>query len=225
LGEDSKILFDDESVESFGIEEDSDEELKYLQLIRDFKELNLKLFNEIKSQKISSSHIKADNPIELNFFKIGKISHFYQKNGSYECIDFLTFIKHIEKYSKIDNLDNTKSNIDECINFYVMDKNTKEFTNNDLKNSFTKKDKEAIRILKEWYKKDIITKDIFLNTKNLLEAKSISTFVSMILSLQNKTNKDIFDKLNELSKTSYENIIDTKKIDTKIYIKIEAKDD
>ena len=47
----------------------------------------------------------------------------------------------------------------------------------------------------------------------------------MILSLQNKTNKDIFDKLNELSKTSYENIIDTKKIDTKIYIKIEAKDD
>jgi len=217
LGEDSKILFDDEVVESFGISKDRDEELKYLEIIRDFKSSNPKEFEILKSKKESALSIESDINAKLSFFKIGDISYFYQDNN---LIDFLGFIKYLEKSSKGKPI---KSDIDNSINHHIMILNTKELTNNDLKGKLTKTDRDAILQLRNWYQKSIISNDIFIKIKDIIEAKTITTLSKEIKDLKDKSSDIIIDKLSSFEISTDIEIIDERDIKTKIYITLESK--
>jgi len=218
LGEDSKILFDDEVVESFGVREDSDEELRYLQLIRTFKESHPKEFEELTHIHEGAVSLMGDEACELAFFKVGSISYFYQKlEALWEGIDFLTLIKSIETSKEAVAI---QSNIDACIDYHIMKMNTKIFTNNDLKNKLSKQDKEAIMLLQKWYINDkIIDKKLFENAREMVEAKSIQGLGAKILEISN--SGDIAQTLTALTASSatQTKVIDHADITTKIYIK------
>ncbi len=216
LGEDSKILFDDEVVESFGVSEDNDEELHYLQLIRTFKEQYPKEFAELSRIHEGAVSLTGDEACELAFFKVGSISYFYRKEALWEDIDFLTLIKSIETSKEATPI---PSAIDACIDYHIMKMNTKIFTNNDLKNKLTKQDKGAIKLLQKWYRDDkIIDKKLFENAKEMVEAKSIQGLGAKILELGN--GSDIAQTLTTLTASSatQTKVMDHADITTKLYI-------
>jgi superfamily II DNA or RNA helicase len=221
LGEDSKILFEDEEVQSFGINEDTDEELIYLQKIRDFKKNNPKKYERLKTNTQNAVSIIQDFKKDLSFFKIDNISYFYEKENSYKNIDFLTFIKYIEN-QKISKSKNTK--IDECIDFYTRSLYTKEFTKNDSNSKLTKKDKEAIYLISDWYKNDIINEYNHDNIRKLLLSRASSTLSKKVLVLIN--SKEINKELGKLTSTSDTSIEIMAKADikTKLFIEIKPKD-
>ena len=227
LGEDSKILFDEEVVESFGIDEEIDEELKYLEIIRDFKKENLTLFNNLKKQKNISTQVITNNNIDtqLSFFKLNDISYMYQYDKNmYKNIDFLTFIKYIEDIKKEEK---TISKIDETIDYHIMKMNTDSFTKNDLKKSLTKADKNAIFLLQKWLQIDkIINRDIYIDISSLIEAKTISNLSKKILDLKLKENDEIIKELDKLKDLNIKiEVIDSEKVEKKIFINIENKKD
>jgi len=221
LGEDSKILFDEEIVESFGITKDTDEELIYLQKIRDFKQNFPEEFELLKKQKNNALMLSGESKA-LSFFKVGTVSYFYEKkNNNYMNIDFLSFIKSIEKQQIIKPIE---SNIDEAIEYHIHSMNTKEFTKNDFKSKLTTKERKAISLLKSWYQDDdFIAKELFLNIKELIDNKTSIKSVNTILALKDKKREEIVIELKKLTRKKEINIINTKDIETKIFIALKDK--
>jgi len=216
LGEDSKILFDDETVESFGVSEEADEELEYLQQIRDFKDKYPNEFKQLIECHESSVHIDADMFEELAFFDVGHISYFYKSTGNEKvAIDFLTFIKSIEETHKTIQI---KSNIDDFIASHIMKMNALFFTNNDFK-KLPKKDKEARLLLREWYQEDKIDKNLYDNAMKMIEAKSIQRLSTQIIDLS-PDDEDFIDTLTMLTASGMmqADSIQSTDINTKIYI-------
>jgi superfamily II DNA or RNA helicase len=223
LGEDTKILFDYEEVEAFGINKDLDEELKYLQLVRDFKQKHPNEFELLKRKKTNSLKLNFDISRELAFFKIGNNSYFYQlENHEYKNIDFLTFINQIEGYDKCQYI---KTNIDRAINSHIQKLDTEKFTNNDLKNVLTKKDKEARILVKYWYQEDnLIDKELFLNITDLIDSKVTKTLSLNILALQNKEKDIIIKELNKFNIPTQTQSLEQQDIKTKIFISLKGNE-
>jgi superfamily II DNA/RNA helicase len=218
LGEDSKILFNDEEVSSFGIEDEVDEELLYLQKLRDFKEKYPDEFEKLKNQTELSVCIPKKENKELFYFKLGKTSYFFEKEDKFKFIDFLEFIKHLEN---IKNFKNIPSKADEAIEFYKNQMEVKKFIKNNLKKTLTKTEKEAIYLIQNWYKKDLIDKLTKERLIELIQNKTLKTLAQQILKLKDKSEKEIEQEtkkfLKSTSKTAEE------KISAKAYIKLEEK--
>jgi len=224
LGEDSKILFNDEEITSFGIEEDKDEELEYLQIIRDFKKNYPKEFENLKKQFELSISIPQNEEKELYFFKLGKISYFYQKNNDtnngFNNIDFLTFIKNIINIDK-STIKQVESKTDEAIEFYKNKIEVDRFLKNNKTTKVTPTDKKAIYLLDKWYKEDYIDKTIKETSIDAIKNKTLSSLNKKILELQNKKKEEVKKELNNFVNNSL--ILDVKeeKIVAKAYIKME----
>jgi len=209
LGEDSKLLFDEEEIEEFGIEEDTDEELKYLQIIRDFKNQNPEKFEILKNKQTEAVEINSNQDSELCFFKVNTISYFRQKiENSSKNIDFLQFIKTIENKKQTPTI----SNCDEMIRYFSLELNSKIFTNNDLNNKLTKKDREALQKIKKAWQNDEIDDETFDRLNELIKAKTSKSFVNDILKSDNLSELDIIT-------TSQTQEIREADVTTKIYVK------
>lgn len=215
LGEDSKILFDDEIVESFGVVEESDEELAYLQEIRDFRQNHPKAYDIMIQTKESAVHIQSDEVCELAFFKVGGIAYFYQDITTKEAIDFLTFIKSLTPHTQSTPIG---SKIDDFIHFYTQRLNTKRFTKNDKKKT-NKQDKQAISSLRKWHEEKKIETPLFEKLRNLILSKSIQSLPKEIVSLK-PNDKAFIQSLETLSQPQLLEVemIDTSDVSTKIYI-------
>ena len=105
LGEDSQIYSPDEEFETFGLfdkqmEEEKDEKLFYLMMIRDLKDKNPTLFKQIKNMPLRA-RVGREN-VELNngticFIKDDKRDAFIFVKPNKE-IDELTFLETVKKY-------------------------------------------------------------------------------------------------------------------------------
>jgi len=219
LGEDSKILFDEEVVESFGLHKDGDEELKYLNIIREFKKNSPVLYEKLKKQDgFSVKNINNNSlHVELSFFKINDISYMYKKeNEEYNSTDFMTFIEHIERLKEYRD---TASHVDDSIKYHIdkinLDKATKS-----LHVKKTKSEKEAIILLKIWLQEDkIINSTLYTSVEKLLKDRVSSSIAKDILFLSNEEPSKIVEKLEILSENIGSVVVlDTKKVDSKLYV-------
>ncbi|MBS4059211.1 MAG: helicase [Bacteroidetes bacterium] len=105
LGEDSQIYSPDEETESFGLfdkqmEEETDEKLTYLMMIRDFKEKNPALFKQIKNMPLRA-RVGRKNAILKNgticFIKDEKRDAFIYIKPNNE-VDELTFLETVRQF-------------------------------------------------------------------------------------------------------------------------------
>jgi len=201
-GEDNKIYSDLEKVESKELfdtieEIDKDEELGFLQELRDYKEKYPKKFEMIT---------KLDNNILMNIqnnkiayvYKKGTISHkFYKIDKEIEEIDFVTFASNIKKISnnkKITVDKNQAKEIKKQVDEFYQ-KNTVEeiqMQRNSTKNNDPKIG-QAIRILKQYGRERIITKELYKNIMPILKSGVYTNFAKKIIN----SNKDnIIEILN-----------------------------
>jgi len=106
LGEDSQIYSPDEETESFGLfdhelEEEKDEKLAYLMLIRDIKEKDPEFFKHIKNMPLRARTGRKNTELHngtISFVKNAKRDAFIYVNseGEFEELTFLEAIKKFE---------------------------------------------------------------------------------------------------------------------------------
>ncbi|RLD56145.1 MAG: helicase, partial [Bacteroidetes bacterium] len=105
LGEDSQIYSPDEETETFGLfdhelEEEKDEKLAYLMMIRDIKEKNPTFFKQIKNMPMRARVGRKNgdlNSSTISFVKDAKRDAFIYINSKDE-IEELTFLETVKKF-------------------------------------------------------------------------------------------------------------------------------
>jgi len=119
LGEDSQIYSPDEEFETFGLfdkqlEEEKDEKLAYLMLIRDIREKNPLLFKEIKNMplraRVGRKNEELDNGT-ICFIRDNKRDAFIfiKKDAEYEELTFLETVRRFEALQNEKGIDLHKS--------------------------------------------------------------------------------------------------------------------
>ncbi|MCK9452944.1 MAG: phospholipase D-like domain-containing protein [Bacteroidales bacterium] len=119
LGEDSQIYSPDEEFETFGLfdkqmEEDKDEKLAYLMMIRDIREKNPVLFKEIKNMplraRVGRKNEELDNGT-ICFIRDNKRDAFIfvKKDADYEELTFLETVRRFEALQNEKGIDLHKS--------------------------------------------------------------------------------------------------------------------
>jgi len=105
LGEDSQIYSPDEEIETFGLfdhqlEEEKDEKLAYLMMIRDIKEKDPTFFKQIKNMPLRARVGRRNEDLNnstISFIKDAKRDAFIYVNSKGE-IEELTFLETIKKF-------------------------------------------------------------------------------------------------------------------------------
>ncbi len=105
LGEDSQIYSPDEETESFGLfdhelEEEKDEKLAYLMMIRELKDNNPELFKQIKNMPLRARVGRKNKDLDsstISFIKNAKRDAFIYVNSNDE-IEELTFLEAVKKF-------------------------------------------------------------------------------------------------------------------------------
>lgn len=119
LGEDSQIYSPDEETETFGLfdkqmEEEKDEKLAYLMMIRDIREKNPVLFKEIKNMPLRARVGRKKEELDhgtICFIRDNKRDAFIfvKKDAEYEELTFLETVKRFEALQNEKGIDLHKS--------------------------------------------------------------------------------------------------------------------
>ena len=231
FGEDNKIYSNEEEVESVrlfeDIKEEIDEELQYLQEVRELKNSKPNYFKKIANlpQKI---RVQRENKnlknISLLFIKNQNLKSYYLIDKEIKSINFLEMAKYLKASSSekpilpIEEFHYTHIN-------QILKEYQKEL-NNIIKDTQIIKvnnatDKKVLRLLKAWRDKRYIDIEMYKKFKNLIEIGKYQNLSKEIKKLEKLSSNEIFHKLEELEKKY--NLIQTNnktdiKIDTQIIL-------
>ena len=209
VGEDSQIYSKDEKVGTVALYENDlekpDEELKFLEEIRTFKDANPRKFIALKTlpKKIRVQRTQAENQgTTFVFIKNNESKNYYQVSDNCEAISFVKMAKNLQANTQDISVLPIKSN------HYEHVKKAKEFHENELlqlTNQSTnikvehKNDKQSIKLFKSWLDKEIITNDLYeVFTTTIKDGKLQNLSKEIITISQKYQSKDIIKQLEEL---------------------------
>ncbi|MEA1955045.1 MAG: helicase-related protein [Campylobacterota bacterium] len=233
VGEDSQIYSKDEKVTTLSLYEKdvekSDDELKFLEEIREFKETNLQKFNKlIKLPKKVRVQRDANDLTETSFVFIkNKESKNYYRVDAKKCeaINFVKMATHLKADAK-----------EKAINpiqdyHYEHVKTAMEFYANELKGIVKetqnikvthKNDKKALSLLKGFQTNNLIENDAYKLFRKTIELGRFQNISKDIISIDKKSNNhEIIKEMLKLQKKYSLTDEDTKQeqqTDTKIDI-------
>ena len=183
VGEDSQIYSKDEKVGTVSLYESDiekpDEELKFLEDIRNYKEANprkftllLKLPKKVRVQRDTNDLTETS----FVFIKNYESKNYYKVNHSNcEAISFVNMATHLKTDIKEKAIKPIKDyhydHVKTAIDFYENELNgiVKQTTTIKVKH---KNDQQSIKLFKSWIDKDFIEKDIFdIFTKTIRDGK------------------------------------------------------
>ncbi len=214
FGEDNQIYSKDEEVGSVGlfedISEDIDEELGFLEEIRQFKESHPTQFKAITNLPIKIRVQRKDDIVRdatFVFIKNDKAKGYYfVDDDRCEPVSFIKMAKHLKVSPRINGImplkpfhytqvaQAVKHYDDELSRIVQIQETTK------VVNSI---DKKALRLLKEWFNKGIISQEVNAIFKKTIEDGKLLNLGKKIVALEKKPAYEIsagFDKLqNEYS--------------------------
>jgi len=213
LGEDSKIYTKAEEVGTATLFEENtenaiDEELAFLEELREFKEANPKTFNEIQKlpQKLRVQRAKKDDERSFVFIKNSDSKNYYKvEEDKVKAINFVEMATNLKAQKE------EKPKFPLQKNHYWHVELTHKFFDNELIGSIAesqienikvehKTDKQAITLLKSWFTKGFISPEIYEQFLEIVRVGSILN-ISKELTKISKTVKP-FELMVELEKLS-----------------------
>jgi len=208
LGEDNPIYSPEEEVESVKLfeanfEEDIDEELIYLEELREFKERNPKRFREIRElpKKIRVQR-EAKKSKTVVFIKTRKSKAFLEVvNQEANHINFLDFAKILKapmnERAILPLRESHFLDIKSAIKRYERDLQTINLQKSNIKVE-SRADKESIRLLKAFLSKGYITKEQHSILKDLIEKGRYQNLSKEIKQLKQKSHIEISKAIEEI---------------------------
>jgi len=208
LGEDNPIYSPEEEVESVKLfeenfQEDIDEELQYLEELRELKENNPVKFNQIKKlpKKIRVQR-KKDIDKTFVFIKTKVAKGFLEvEENIAKSINFLRFAKYLKadpKEKPILPLQKEHfSDVKEAIKRYNEDLKNISIEKNSIKVD-NKTDKKALRILKAFFNKHCIQKEEYETLKELVTRGRYQNLSKDIVKLSGKNCTQVVKEIDEI---------------------------
>ncbi len=236
LGEDSKIYTKDEEVGTVSLfEEDTgsqiDEELPFLEEIREFKEANPKRYTELLKlpQKVRVQRkLKDMNRQTFVFIKNGDSKSYYQiQNNCCKAINFASMANALK--AKQDEMAHLP--IDEmhyadvalALHSYE-DELIRTIAKSQTENIKVehKTDKEAIRILKSWFDKGYLSDDFYEMYMQVVKEGKILNISKEIVKISKNKNIKPFEIMNQMDRLAKQYTINSNQEDDEtIDIKID----
>jgi len=208
FGEDNPIYSTEEEVGSVKLFEDTidevDEELKYLEEIREFKKAYPKKFEIIKnySPKIRVQREKESKNTSFVFIKNDNSKNYFVVNSQKcEAINFLQMAKFLKSSQKTKPIlpinDIHYEQVKKAIDFYEDSLNKIIAATNKTKIS-NATDKKALRLLKTWRDKGYIEINKYKQFKELLDTGRYQNLSKEIKKLEKESVSNISNKIEEL---------------------------
>ena len=212
VGEDSQIYSKNEQVGTVSLydveTEKADDELKFLEEIRKYKDANPKTFKTLKElpKKVrvqrSLNNIKNTSFV---FIKNNDSKNYYMvDNQNCEAINFVkmaTNLKTVKEEKAILPIkDFHYEHVKTAIDFYKNELGSIAVQSINIKVEH-KSDKQSIKLFKSWFDKEYISKEIYeIFTKTIKEGR-LQNLSKEIINISKKyQSKDIIKKLEELQK-------------------------
>jgi superfamily II DNA/RNA helicase/DNA-binding transcriptional ArsR family regulator len=210
VGEDSQIYSKDEQVGSVSLYESDiekpDDELKFLEEIRAFKEANPKTFKKLEKlpKKVRVQRIKEDiKDTSFVFIKNNESKNYYKVDSQIcEAISFVKMAKNLKTIKQDKAIlpikDFHYEHVKTAIEFYKNELGNITVQSTNIKVEH-KSDKQSIKLMKSWYDKEYIEKDMYdIFVKTIKEGK-LQNLSKEIINISKKfQSKDIIKKLEEL---------------------------
>ncbi|MDD5406233.1 MAG: helicase-related protein [Sulfurovaceae bacterium] len=214
FGEDNQIYSKDEEVGSVGlfedISEDIDEELGFLEEIRQFKESHPAQFKAITNLPIKIRVQRKDDIVRdatFVFIKNDKAKGYYfVDDDRCEPVSFIKMAKHLKVSTRISGIIPLKpfhyTQVSQAVKHYD-DELSKIVQIQEATKVVNSIDKKALRLLKEWFNKGIISQEVNAIFKKTIKDGKLLNLGKKIVALEKKPAYEIsagFDKLqNEYS--------------------------
>lgn len=214
LGEDSKIYTRAEEVGSVTLFEENsesviDEELTFLEELREFKEANPKIFKEVQKlpQKMRVQREKKEDENSFVFIKNSTSKNYYKVfNEKVEAVNFVEMAKNL----KAQRDEKPKLPLQKI--HYQHVELAHKFFDHELVGIITdsqtdsikvehKTDKQAITLLKSWYQKGFISLELYEQYLEIVRVGEILNIAKVLTKIP-KTAKayEIVSELEKLSK-------------------------
>ena len=209
LGEDNKIYSKDEEVGTVTLfeetTEDIDEELTFLEEIREFKKAKPKQFKLLTALPVKIRVQRKDDIIQdasFVFIKNDQAKSYYFVNDERcEPVNFVKMAKHLKVSPRIQGVTPLKQ--------YHYEQVTKAVEHYDeelskiIQVSRTTKidnptDKKAVTLLKGWFNKGVISKETQNIFKKVFEDGKLLNLGKMIKSLEKKSAHEVVSELEKL---------------------------
>ena len=232
VGEDSQIYSKDEKVGTVSLYETdiekADDELKFLEEIRGFKEANPRKFKILKNlpKKVRVQRTKEDiKEISFVFIKNNDSKNYYKvDNDLTQAVNFVNMATNLKTDTKDISIlpikDYHYDHVKDAMQVYESELNNITVQSTNIKVEH-KNDKQSIKLFKSWLDKSFIEKEIYdIFTKAIKEGK-LQNLSREIINISKKFSaSEISTKIDELQKkySLYEKEDKTQKIDIKIDI-------
>jgi superfamily II DNA/RNA helicase len=212
VGEDSQIYSKDEQVGTVALyeveTEKADEELKFLEEIRKYKEAYPKTFKDLKElpKKVRVQRtIDSMKDTSFVFIKNNDSKNYYMvDNENCEAINFVKMATQL-KTTKEDKAilpikDFHYEHVKTAIEFYKNELGSIAVQSTNIKVEH-KSDKQSIKLFKSWFDKEYISKELYeIFTKTIRDGRLQNLSKEVINISKKYQSKDIIKKLEELQK-------------------------
>lgn len=212
VGEDSQIYSKDEQVGTVALyeveTEKADEELKFLEEIRKYKEAYPKTFKDLKElpKKVRVQRtIDSMKDTSFVFIKNNDSKNYYMvDNENCEAINFVKMATQL-KTTKEDKAilpikDFHYEHVKTAIEFYKNELGSIAVQSTNIKVEH-KSDKQSIKLFKSWFDKEYISKELYeIFTKTIRDGRLQNLSKEVINISKKYQSKDIIKKLEDLQK-------------------------
>ncbi len=209
FGEDNQIFSKKEEVESVTLfeetTEDLDEELSFLEEIREYKEANPKKFKALKKLPVKIRVQRDDSVIKdasFVFIKNDKSkSYYFVQDEICEPVNFIEMAKQLKVSSRVKGVMPLKElhyqQVSNAIQSYSdeLSRLIQDVSRTKVENPT---DKKAINLLKGWRRKDIADKEVIKIFITIIEAGRIQNMGKKIKGLEKKSSVEIAKALQLL---------------------------
>jgi len=209
FGEDNQIYSKDEEVGSVTLYEDVveeiDEELKFLEEIRDYKEANPKKFKELKRLPMKIRVQRKDNVLQdASFVFIKNLkakSYYYVDKSRCEPVSFIKMASYLKASPRIKGVMPLKEfhyeQVSRAVEYYdeELSKIVQLVSRTKVENAI---DKKAIRLLKGWFDKGVISKEVYKIFRKIFEDGRLLNLGKKIKAIEKKSAHEVVIELQHL---------------------------
>jgi len=209
FGEDNQIYSKDEEVGSVtlfeDVVEDIDEELQFLEEIRNYKEANPKKFQALEKLPMKIRVQRKDDIIQdASFVFIKNVeakSYYFVDDARCEPVSFIKMAKHLKVSPRLQGVTPLKAfhyeQVSKAVEHYdeELSKIVQLVSRTKVENAT---DKKAIRLLKGWFDKGVISKEVYQIFKKIFEDGRIQNLGKKIKALAGKPAHEVVAELEKL---------------------------
>ncbi len=209
FGEDNQIYSKDEEVGTVtlfeDVVEDVDEELQYLEEIRNFKEANPKQFKALEKLPAKVRVQRKDDIVQNStfvFIKNGEVKNYYfVKEEACEPVSFIKMAKHLKVSPRIQGVTPLQplhyTQVSKAVETYESELSSiVQITHTNKVDNAT--DKKALRLLKGWFGKGVIDKETYAVFKKIFDTGRLLNLGKQIKVLEKKPAHEVSAVLERL---------------------------